>query len=159
MPNNASIEKIREEFIEKVGLICQADGLPRIAGRVLGLLIFDAETISFGDLAERLQVSRGSISSSVRLLSDHQLIKKISKPGERQDYFRLADNPYVSLLDMVTQRIANAEKEITASIADIPENAPAIRKRLEEYARFYEVMNHGLTDALARLETDKHETK
>ncbi len=54
MPDNPTIDAIREDFIEKTGLITQAEGLPRIAGRVFGMLIFDGELVSFGDLATRL---------------------------------------------------------------------------------------------------------
>jgi DNA-binding transcriptional regulator GbsR (MarR family) len=65
MSEDPSIDAIRSEFIEKTGLISQAEGLPRIAGRVFGLLIFDGDMVSFGDLATRLQVSRASISTSI----------------------------------------------------------------------------------------------
>ena len=63
-------EQVRSDFIEKVGVIVQSEGFPRIAGRVLATLVYDGERVSFGALADRLEVSRGSISSSVRLLEE-----------------------------------------------------------------------------------------
>jgi len=63
------------------------------------LLIFDGGQISFGDLAEILQISRGSVSSSSRMLEEFGLIRRTTKPGERQDFFELEDSPYVNLLD------------------------------------------------------------
>src|SRR6056300_574061 len=95
MPEDAVINAIRSDFIEKTGLITQAEGLPRIAGRVFGMLIFDGDMVSFGDLAKRLQVSRASISTSIRILEERGLVKRMTRPGERQDYFQLASNPYM----------------------------------------------------------------
>ena len=80
-------ETARADFIEKIGVIAQTEGLPRIAGRVLAMLLYDGERVSFGQLAEALQVSRGSVSSSVRMLESQQLIKRVAKAGDRQDYF------------------------------------------------------------------------
>ena len=68
MSDHLSHDPVRSDFIEKTGLTAQADGLPRIAGRVFGMLIYDGDVVSFGDLATKLQVSRASISTSIRIL-------------------------------------------------------------------------------------------
>ncbi len=96
-----NIKEIRSEFIEKIGMIVQNDGLPRIAGRLLGMLVWDGDAVSFSDLAAHLQVSRGSISTATRILEERRLIKRVAKPGQRQDYFQLADNPYAKMLETV----------------------------------------------------------
>ncbi|MEM9581208.1 MAG: MarR family transcriptional regulator, partial [Pseudomonadota bacterium] len=113
----ADVDKTRADFIEKVGQIAQGEGLPKIAGRVFGLLMFDGAPVSFGRLAEELQVSRGSVSSSVRLLEDRGLIKRIGLAGERQDFFQMADQPYTGLLEGALKRIQRAEQEIEATVS------------------------------------------
>lgn len=136
MGDTASVSNIREEFIERIGLITQAEGLPRIAGRVFGLLIFDGEVVSFGDLAKQLQVSRGSISSSIRLLEERGLVRRIAKAGDRQDYFQLAPNPYVTMLEGIQKRSRATKDDIAQTIDALPPGAIAI-KRLKDYAAFY----------------------
>ncbi|MDG1067192.1 MAG: MarR family transcriptional regulator [Sulfitobacter sp.] len=83
MSDPKTYDAVRADFIEKSGLISQAEGLPRIAGRVFGMLIFDGDMISFGELATRLQVSRASISTSIRILEERGLVKRMTKAGER----------------------------------------------------------------------------
>lgn len=95
---------VRERFIERMGLLAQADGLPRIAGRLMALLVLEGGPLAFADLARRLQVSRGSISSNARLLESMGAIERVTKPGERGDFFQLAPDPYVRLLNGVEQR-------------------------------------------------------
>ncbi len=78
---------IRQQFVEKIGAVAQSEGMPRIAGRLFALLIFEGRWFSFGELADVLEVSRGSVSSNVRLLVNLGVIKRASRPGDRQDYF------------------------------------------------------------------------
>jgi len=87
-----------DDFIEKVGLICERDNLPRIAGRVLGFLIVEEGAFSLRELAERLQVSRASVSTNARMLTEIGLAERVARPGDRQDYYQLAPNPFHRML-------------------------------------------------------------
>ncbi|MGR3466120.1 GbsR/MarR family transcriptional regulator [Limimaricola sp.] len=146
-----TLAQVRSEFIEKVGLIAQNEGLPRIAGRVFALLVFDGEVLSFGDITRHLEVSRGSISSATRLLEDRGLIKRVGKPGQRQDFFRLADNPYENMLDAVASNLDRAGAEIGDTLAHVPDSRPEIRRRVQEYARFYEEMGRAVRQSIENL--------
>jgi DNA-binding transcriptional regulator GbsR (MarR family) len=155
MSEDPSIDAIRSEFIEKTGLISQAEGLPRIAGRVFGLLIFDGDMVSFGDLATRLQVSRASISTSIRLLEERGLVKRMSKPGERQDYFQLGPNPYATMLTGIKRRTRATRDEIARTIDALPQSADAA-DRLKAYAEFYASLDAAVTVALDTLDTTQN---
>ncbi len=146
-----SIHLTRSEFIEKIGLMAQADGMPRIFGRMLGLFIWDGEAVAFGDLAEKLQISRGSISSSTRILEERRLIKRVAKPGERQDYFQLADNPYVKMVDYYIDGLEQAKSEIGRTLAEIPDEEQAVKARVQAYAEFYDLMSQAVSKLAADL--------
>lgn len=142
---------VRSEFIEKTGLIAQNQGIPRVAGRVLGMLLFDGEAVAFGDLARALQVSRGSISTSTRLLEDRALIKRLSKPGERQDFFQLAERPFPNMLARAQQELARAQADIQASVAQICDSRPDIKARVQDYADLYASLSESIQRATERL--------
>lgn len=144
----SDVAKVRTEFIETVGMITKGEGLPRIAGRVLGLLIFDGAELTFGQIAETLKVSRGSISSSVRLLEDRGLIKRAARLGQRQDYFMLADDPYTKLLERTRAQTDAARREIEAIARRTPAHAEGARDRVTAFAAFYGLIGHVLTRAL-----------
>ncbi len=151
MTTAADLDALRTDFIEKVGLIAQNEGLPRIAGRVFGLLVFDGDIVAFGDLAERLQVSRGSISSATRTLEDRGLIKRVGKPGQRQDFFRLAENPYENMLNTVAAGLDRARCEIADTLEQIPGDETGIRDRIGSYARLYDAMSAAVTRSVKDL--------
>ncbi|WP_022702430.1 GbsR/MarR family transcriptional regulator [Pseudorhodobacter ferrugineus] len=142
---------VRSEFIEKTGLIAQNQGIPRVAGRVLGMLLFDGDAVAFGDLARELQVSRGSISTSTRLLEDRALIKRLTKPGERQDFFQLAENPFPNMLARVQQEMARAQADIQASVAEICDSRPDVKARVQDYANLYASLSASVQKAKETL--------
>lgn len=148
-------ETARADFIETVGVIAQSEGLPRIAGRVLAMLLYDGERVSFGQLADALQVSRGSISSSVRMLESQQLIKRVAKPGDRQDYFQLADDAYAAMTKFALAGTRRSQAEIDDTIEKLPEEAQDVRARLEAFASFYNAISAALEDAIPRVTKPK----
>ncbi|RFC64099.1 MarR family transcriptional regulator [Fulvimarina endophytica] len=101
-------------FIERMGDHMELEGMPRIAGRLFGLFLVDPGPISFSELAERLSISRGSISTNTRLLEGKGLIERVDVPGERQDYFRLADRPFVNMIHGITARMRETMETIEA---------------------------------------------
>ena len=141
-------DNARAAFIEKVGLIAQAEGMPRSAGRLFGLLLFDGTAHAFGQLAEELQISRGNVSASVRILEERELIVRETRPGDRKEYFRLADDPFPTLLRNAQARTARAATEIEKDLADLPRDAHGARERIRAYAGFYRAIVAGLEHAL-----------
>ena len=151
MSDDATIDTVRADFIEKTGLVTQAEGLPRIAGRVFGMLIYDGDVVSFGALATKLQVSRASISTSIRILEERGLVKRVTKPGERQDYFRLAPNPYATMLEGIQKRNRSIQSDIEQTINSLPDDADALG-RLTVYANFYASLDDAVAVALSQLD-------
>lgn len=139
-----SAETARADFIEKIGMIAQSEGLPRTAGRVLAMLLYDGERVSFGQLATALQVSRGSISSSVRMLESQRLIKRVAKAGDRQDYFQVVDNAFVNMVEASAARARLAAADIEESLDEIPLSEKGARERVASYIAFYRAMDDGL---------------
>lgn len=151
MDGAPGIDGVRTAFIEKMGVVAQGESLPRISGQILALLVFDGRAVSFGELAEDLHVSRASISTSVRLLEERRLIKRISRTGERQDFFQLAENAYASMLSGTRQRVGRARDDIEDTIASVPEDAPELLARLREYSSFYQAVDDALAGAISRI--------
>lgn len=88
MPDDLHNEE--KNFVEEVGIVFEQTGLPRMAGRIFGwLLISDPPYQSPAELTEVLMASKGSISTTTRLLIQMGLVERFVIPGVRHDYFRL----------------------------------------------------------------------
>ena len=68
----------------------EEDGAPRIAGRLFGFLMLQDEPCSLDDVAEQLQVSKGSASSNARLLEQLGIAERVTRAGDRRDYYQIS---------------------------------------------------------------------
>lgn len=147
----AQLAPIRDAFVEKIGLVAQAEGLPRNAGRIFGALVFDGGAIAFGELAEGLQISRATVSTSIRVLEERGLVQRLNRPGQRQDFFQMADDAYPTMLEGARKRSRQARDQIGATLTDLPPGAQDIRHRLERYSQFYEAISDCLGTAIDQV--------
>ncbi|HKI59256.1 MAG TPA: MarR family transcriptional regulator [Trueperaceae bacterium] len=77
------------ELIEQFGLLFESQGVPRMAGRILGaLLVADPPEQSADQLVRTLHASRSSVSTMTRLLEGAGYLERVSKPGDRRLYYR-----------------------------------------------------------------------
>lgn len=148
---NTSRSAAVEEFIERMGLIAEGDGLSRIAGRIMGLMIIDGGPLSFTELAEQLAVSRGSISTNTRFLEHLGVIERVALRGERQDYFQLATAPYVRLLQGSIDRAAKAHGVVAHARDQLSMTDEGTKRRLDELGAFYEELGNSFRDLAKRF--------
>lgn len=137
------------EFVEAMGLILQNDGLPRIAGRLLGYFVLHGGPFSFAELGEELKISRGSVSTNTRLLEDLGAIERVTKCGERQDFFRLASNPYARLIERFIERSRKACATVERASAQLSDSDT--QTRMTDLASFYKIMGEACSTALDNL--------
>ncbi len=93
-PNQDKFKKLSLElirFIESMGLYFESSGIPRIGGRILGLLMIAHEPLSADDIAKILKVSRASLSTNLRMLTASGLVEKTSVLHDRATYYVFPD--------------------------------------------------------------------
>lgn len=137
-PDAPSDPEAVDAFVEHMGRVAQSDGLPRIAGRLFGFLIIHAGPCSLGDLAGHLAVSRASVSTNARLLEQLGVLERVSRPGDRQDYYQLHPAPYPALMRGVVERNREARSGVARARSALPESWDEARGRLEALETFYE---------------------
>src|ERR1700679_3987293 len=108
-----------EAWVERVAAaFAQHFGMPPITGRILGwLLICDPPEQSAGDIADAIGASRASLTTSMRLLTAGELVRRSHRPGERTTWFRIDDDAWEKV---IRQRIIGM-----ASLREITEDAMA----------------------------------
>lgn len=83
------------EWVERVAMYLARDGVPPIAGRVLGwLMVCDPPEQSAGQISAAIGASRASLTSNLRVLSSMGFLVSRTRPGERTIYYRMADDAW-----------------------------------------------------------------
>jgi DNA-binding transcriptional regulator GbsR (MarR family) len=137
-------------FIERTGLALESDGLPRIAGRIFGLLLISEDARSLDDLAGELRVSKGSVSTNARLLEQRGILERICRPADRRDYYRVPPDLFSHTMAQRLARWQRFHEAISAARTSLPIRSRKVLERLEEYQEAYAFMSQVIGDALAR---------
>ena len=127
------------EFIERMGRMLEAERLPRIAGRLFGALLLAPREVSLDDLAEDLGVSKASVSINARLLEERGLIERVSRPGDRRDFYEVTPDLFRRTMEQRLARWRAFHDALTAV-------RPAARREARVVRRLDE-----LTDAYAHV--------
>jgi DNA-binding transcriptional regulator GbsR (MarR family) len=86
------------EFVDKVGLFYESAGVPRISGRIVGLLLVVEEPMSPEEMSKILGVSRSSISTNLAVLRLYKFIEEVRYPGDRKEFFKYSENAMENIL-------------------------------------------------------------
>ncbi len=123
----------KRHFAEDVGLAFENEGMPRMAGRILGwLLVSEAPQVSLQELATILHASKGSISTMSRLLMRMGVVEKVSLPGERRDYIRLKPGSWSDWFAEEVSKIGALRALAEHGLELVESKLPVSRERLEE---------------------------
>ncbi len=118
------------QFIENMGLHFEDYGIPRIGGKILGLLMVSQRPVSSEEMSDILQASRSSISTNLRTLLITGLADRISLPGEREDFYVFSDDAWENSLEMRLDEIQSLREMAEDGMQGMPKDHPA-RPRLE----------------------------
>jgi hypothetical protein len=137
--NTRRDEQAVREIVEQLGRILADWGLPRMAARVLFvLMIADESSLTAGELAERLSVSPAAISGAVRYLTQIRMVARDPVPGSRRDRYRLVDDSWYEVtLEKMTLLTTLADIARQGVVAAGGERTPA-GARLAGMRDFYD---------------------
>lgn len=145
----------RLQYIERMGIFFEREGLPRMAGRVFALLLTDErETLSTANILELLHASRGSVSTMTRFLMHRGMIEKTGRPGERQDYFQIKAD---ALNTMFSERlrIVHEFKSVIREGLDYAKPGSASFLMIQELEGFYDWFERRLPDLWKEWEAER----
>lgn len=143
-------------WVEEFAIFYERDGLPRMAGRILGwLLVCVPPHQSLDDLAAALQGSKASMSTMTRLLVQAGLVTRTRPPGSRSDQFVVPtghwDNYWRGRLRMLDEAATILQRG-----AGLLAGRPAAqRTRLEELRNEYLWMSQELPRLFARWRRER----
>lgn len=100
MQENERHEKARERIIETIAQNIHLFGLSPSTGRQYGMMYFQNEPSTLDDMTEKLGMSKTSMSTSVRALSELKLVERVWKKGVRKDLYHTTEDWYQSFIDL-----------------------------------------------------------
>ena len=134
-------------FIESMGMYFENQGIPRIGGRILGLLMVAHEPLSADDIAKILIVSRASVSTNLRPLTSSGMIDKTSPLHDRTTYFVFSEAALEQRMVAGIQASVIFKKVAEQGLAALPTQDPA-RTRMERSIEWSDLLVESFQKAI-----------
>ena len=158
-PKSTPAQQLRTSqdlFIRRWGEMGATWGINRTMAEIHALLYITAQPLCTDDVMERLHISRGNASMSLRSLCDWGIIRRLHKRGERREFFEslhdvweifsiIATERKRREMDPVLETIKQCQAMLDASnigkAAASQETVKLTRQRLGDMEEFMAVTN------------------
>src|SRR5687767_3997229 len=151
-----NLRTAQDTFIRRWGEMGQTWGINRTMGEIFAFLYITGQPQCTDDVMERLNISRGNASMSLRALCDWGIIRRMHRRGERREYFESLGDVWEMFsiiaaerkrreMDPVLETIKQCQKMLDASSIGKTnaekEHVRATRQRLASMEEFMSVTN------------------
>lgn len=120
-----SLTIAQDRFIATWGQMGSTWGISRTMAEVHALLFITGRAMCTDDAMERLEISRGNASMSLRALVDWGVVHRAHKRGDRKDYFEATGDVWTMLQAILRERMKREIHPALASLAEIRDETRA----------------------------------
>ena len=155
-------QEIKQSFVEGMSGISQFWGFPKGVGAIFGVLYLSPDPLSLDELVEQTGLSKGAISTNVRILSRLGLIRPVNRLSDRKDYYEAETDFYKAIRAILRERQNNEFDRAVASVRETLEKLEAdqgesdaerafLTERVRALKDFFDALD-SLSSAVARLD-------
>lgn len=134
-----SVEEAKRIMMDHFANTARRFGLNELYGYIYGVLFFEDEPLSLGEIARKTGYSLSHVSTALKLLENIGLVKRIKKPGDKKAYYTAIKNIrewrkeayYRKIEEDIKQTRENLLKALKAIEGDESDEARKIRERIE----------------------------
>ncbi len=114
-----SIIEAQDRFVAAWGQMGSVWGISRTMAEVHALLYITDDPLCTDEVMERLQISRGNASMSLRALVEWGIVVRSHKRGDRKEYFRAEQDVWAMARAIVRERLKREVEPLLASLYEI----------------------------------------
>lgn len=149
-----------EDFVNSWGSMGVLWGINRSMARIHALLICTDEPMSLDQVAEKLNISRGNASMSLKELRNWGVIRRVFQSGDRKDYYVAEEDIWKMFFLIVGERKKRefdpALETIRTSLEHVDTDlGPKGRNRMEQMETLLSTVDKLATKFLADEKTSK----
>lgn len=161
----AKLEQARDRFITEIAKNIHLYNINSSIGRLYGTVFFAEEPMTLDEMSDSLGMSKTSMSTGIRALTEANMVERVWEKGIRKDLYKTEDDWYKSFSTVFITRWRNSTemnmnairetKEMLEELLEksesetIKERASNDLQKLVEAEAYYE----WLTDVIALFET------
>jgi DNA-binding transcriptional regulator GbsR (MarR family) len=155
---NNTAQQVTENLVQSLGQLAESAGFNRMIGQIYALLYLSPSQLSLGEIAEKLNASKGNVSLNTQSMERWGMIKRFNRPSDRRDYYEadidfwkvirgILRNREKKLIGDFRNSVADSLKEIKKS--DTDKDAIFHAARLKHMMDFLNTFNRFFTAYMA----------
>jgi HTH-type transcriptional regulator, glycine betaine synthesis regulator len=146
-------QQTTDSLVQALGQLAESAGFNRMIGQIYGLLYLSPARLSLGEIAEKLNASKGSASLNTTSMERWGMIKRINLPADRRDYYEADTDFWKVIRGILRNREKKLINDLKVSIANSMKelkNTGAAGKASskDDVAKFYQARLKHLMDFL-----------
>ncbi len=149
-----TITEAQDAFVAAWGQMAGAWGISRTMAEVHALLYITGAALNTDEIMDRLEISRGNASMSIRALLDWGIVSRTHKRGDRKEYFTADQDVWSMFRAIVRARMKREVEPLLAVLFEIRDQLPAAddaegdlqrdlmdhQRRLDEMLAFFKMV-------------------
>jgi len=132
---------VNESTVAGIGRLARFFGFNDVMGRLYGTLLLNPEPLSLDDLADELQISKGSVSMNMRDLERWGMAKEVWVRGERKKYYQAESDMWQVIRSVLNSRerreVQMALQVLSESITKLQSAQAELTPEERELAEYY----------------------
>ncbi|MFG2002971.1 GbsR/MarR family transcriptional regulator [Spirillospora sp. NPDC048911] len=142
---------------EQLALVVAQAGMQKSAARVMAAFLFaEEDSVTAGELSERLGISSGGVSGAIKMLTQAGLIERVPAPGSRREHYRFRDNAWTTLYTS-QNAVLDAFMRAAADGLDVVGADSLPGRRLTQMQEFYAYLLQELPALIERWKAERDE--
>ena len=122
------LSRAQDRLIAAWGQMGSTWGISRTMAEIHALLYIVGRPMFADEVMERLKISRGNASMSLRALVDWGVVSRVHKRGDRKEYFEAEADVWAMVRAIIRERLRREVTPVLASLYDIRDLTGAVSK-------------------------------
>lgn len=115
----AQLVQAQDEFVAAWGQMGTSWGISRTMAEVHALLYISGRAMNTDEIMERLRISRGNASMSLRSLVEWGIVQRVHKRGDRKEYFEAEQDVWALARTIIRERLRREILPMLATLYEI----------------------------------------
>lgn len=137
-----------DRFIDRLGHYFEEQGTSRSAGQIFAWMLISEEPQSLDDLAEALQISKGSASLGTRMWETTGFIERVSIPGDRKTYYRVHPRVSERLTEAAIVKYRELVEILEEAIEQVGDDRPNAKAKLDAFADIFRFLTKKIPEVI-----------
>src|SRR5215203_4849517 len=156
-----SLTKIKKDFAAGLSQISRFWGFPKGMGAIFAVLYLSPTALSLDEIVQETGLTKGAISTEIRVLARMGLVHRSTKLGDRKDYYEAEADFYAAIKSVLKERqnseFDRALRSVKETLTTLEENWVEneewnfVYERVKALQDFFDAID-SLTKAVMRLE-------